>query len=414
MNSTAVLAERSARAGLSAIPVFSQLADEILKTIAEAGSACTFAAGDFVFRDGDPGDCLYSVLSGELRVFKQFANGTQIEIGRLRAGDSFGEIALLDGGPRSNTVQALTSCHLFSLGRDAFLDALPDSPKLVAAVLGSVASHVRASSEYLLRQELEQRAVRAEMEAERLRALTQMVAGVAHEINTPLGIVNTAASIVGQRIGSPLLTEAVTEMRARAHLEDIREAAELIQANVQRAHKLVESFKQLSCNQITNAKETLRLPEVIDDAIGLFAINARQAHLDIRVSNTIADGSSLSWTGYRGLLTQVILNLLTNIERDGSGGRIDISIGELFVSDDPHFTITVRDYGRGMSPESVSRVFEPFYTTGRARGGTGLGMAIVHNLVTSALKGQIELASEPGGGTAVTMAIPKRIPDLAT
>ena len=415
MNSTAVLGEQSGRAALPAIPLFSQFADELLKTIAEAGRACAFEGGEIVFRDGDPGDCLYSVLSGELRIFKEFSDRTQLEIGRLGPGDSFGEIALLDGGPRSYTVQAVTHSHLFSLGRDAFLEALPAAPTLVAAILANVAAHVRASSEHLLRQEFEQRAIRAEMEIERLRALTQMVAGVAHEINTPLGIVNTAASVVVQRVGSATLSESVSDPSARAQFEDIREAVGLIQASVQRAHTLVESFKQLSVNQVTNAKETLVLPAAIEDAIGLFAINARQAHLDIHVSTAIAAGAPAVWNGYRGFLTQIILNLLTNIERyaypDGSGGRVDFDIADLFVEAEPHFTMTVRDYGCGMSSESLSRVFEPFYTTGRGRGATGLGMAIVHNLVTSALKGSIELTSEPRRGTVITITFPKHIPD---
>jgi signal transduction histidine kinase len=409
MKVTAVFGERST-AVLPAIPLFSQFADELLKTIAAAGRAAAFDAGEIVFHDGEAGDCLYSVLSGELRIFKVVADDTQLEIGRLGPGDSFGEIALLDGGPRTHTVQALTNCQLFSLGREAFLDALPASPKLVAAVLGNVAAHVRASSEHLLRRELEQRALRAEMEIERLRALTQMVAGVAHEINTPLGIINTAASVVVERIASSSLTEAAIGSAERAELQDIREGAELVQANARRAHELVESFKQLSANQITSAREVLSLPAVVDDAIGLFAINARRSHLDIRVLNTIADTSSQSWYGCRGFLTQIILNLLTNIERyaypSGMGGLVDVVIDDVRTGSEPHFSIVVRDYGRGMSAASRSRVFEPFYTTGRGQGGTGLGMAIVHNLVTSALKGHIELTSGLGQGTAVKLTLP--------
>jgi len=414
MNFTAVLGERSTSPALPAIPLFSQFADELLKTIAEAGRACAFEADEIVFHDRDAGDCLYSVLSGELRIFKVFADGTQLEIGRLGPGDSFGEIALLDGGPRAYTVQAKTHCQLFSLGRDAFLEALPASPKLVAAVLGNVAAHVRASSEHLLRQELEQRAIRAEMEIERLRALTQMVAGVAHEINTPLGIINTAASVVVQRLESSSLNEAAIGAAGRADFDDVREGAELIQANAGRAHRLVESFKQLSASQITNAREVLSLPAVVDDAIGLFAINARRSRLDIRVLNTIADSSRQSWDGCHGFLTQIILNLLTNIERyaypNGIGGLVDVVIDDVRAGSEWHFSIVVHDYGCGMSAASLSRVFEPFYTTGRGQGGTGLGMAIVYNLVTSALKGHVDLTSTLGQGTTVTITFPKSIP----
>jgi len=410
MNSAAALGETGTRASLPAIPLFSHLADELLRTISEAGTVRAFAAGEAVFHDGDPGDCLYSVLAGGLRVSKTLEDGTEVELGRLGPGDSFGELALLDGGPRSNTVEAVTPCHLFSLGREAFLDALPESPRLVAAVLSNLVAHIRASSEHLLREELEQRAIRAEMELERLRALTQMVAGVAHEINTPLGIVNTAASVVRQRVSSPALAQAIIDSPARAEFEDIREAISLIHANIERAHKLVGSFKQLSAGQIADVKEPLPIVAVVEDAVGLFAISARKAQLEMQIVNTLPGGSDESWLGYRGLLTQVVLNLLTNIERyaySDHGGRIEIWIG----GKESHFTITVRDFGRGIPAEAISRVFEPFYTTGRAKGATGLGLAIVHNLVTSAMKGRVEVTSTPGSGTSVTITVPKSIPD---
>lgn len=414
MKSTAILHPRPTRVALPAIPLFSQLADELLATVSHAGTASRFEAGQIVFRDGDPGDCLYSVLSGELRAFKRLEDGSIVELGRLGPGDSFGEGALLDGRPRSNTVVALTRCRVYRLGRDAFLAALPDSRRLFAAVLGHLVAHVRASTEHLLREELEQRAVRAEMDLERHRAITQMVAGVAQEINTPIGIVNTAARVVRQRIGSDAVKQAVGDSPARADLDDVREAVDLMQANIARAHKLIRNFKQLSVSQMTDDREVLSLVTVIEEAVQLFAINARQANLHIRISNDLSDHAAQTWIGYRGFLTQILLNLLTNIERyayPDSGGLVEVLVSDGSGDADTHFTIAVRDFGCGMSAEAVSRVFEPFYTTGRSKGGTGLGMAIVHNLVTAALKGQLSVESEPGRGTAVTITFPKIIPD---
>jgi len=123
MESIAALHHQLVGAGLPALPP--QIADELLRTIADAGAACTFDAGQMVFRSGDPGDCVYSVLSGALRVFIEMDSGSIVELGQLGPGDSFGEVALLDGGPRSATVQALTPCQLFSLSREAFLAAQP-------------------------------------------------------------------------------------------------------------------------------------------------------------------------------------------------------------------------------------------------------------------------------------------------
>jgi signal transduction histidine kinase len=403
------------RVELPAIPLFSDIADELLRTVADAGRAVALEPGQIVFREGDPGDSLYTVLTGELRISKHLEDGVEVEVRRAGPGDSFGELTLLDGGARSTTVQALTRCQLFTLNRDAFLAVLPTSPKLLSTVLANLVEHVRAASEHLLRDELEQRAIRAEMELEKYRALAQMVAGVAHEINTPLGIVNTAASVVRQRVGSDAIARAAADPAAGQELADIREAVDLMSANVERAHKLIRDFKQLSVSQIVDAKETLSLVDVIDDVIGLFRINARQARLEIRVHDMLPDRAAALWTGYRGFLTQILLNLLTNVERyaypQGAGGLVEVVIAESMSMKEAQFTVTVRDFGRGMAPDQASRVFEPFFTTGRGSGASGLGMAIVHNLVTSALKGRVELTSEPGRGTAVAMTFPKRIPD---
>jgi signal transduction histidine kinase len=303
---------------------------------------------------------------------------------------------------------------VFSLSREAFLRVLPDSPKLLATVISNLVAYARASSDCILREELEQRAMRAEMELERHRALTQMVAGVAHEINTPIGIVNTAASVIRQRLTSDELTNAISEPAARAICDDVSEAAGLIQSNIQRAHKLVHDFKQLAVSQFTDAREELSLLDVVREAVALFAINARQAKLDIHVRDAVTEGGGSRWVGYRRLMTQIVLNLLTNVERyaypDGTGGEVDVCIRQASLGTESAFTVTFRDFGRGMPRDVLSRVFEPFYTTGRAEGATGLGLSIVHNLVTRALGGRIEVASEPGGGTAFTMTFPQTSP----
>ena len=154
-----------------------------------------------LFSQGEPGDSLYTVLSGQLRLYTRLEDGSEIELRRPGPGESLGELALIDGGARSESAEALTGCQLFALSREAFLAALPQSSDLLSTVLNNLVDHVRTTTEHLLRSEFEQRVLRTEMELEKLRALAQMVAGVAHEINTPIGIVNTAASIVRQRIG---------------------------------------------------------------------------------------------------------------------------------------------------------------------------------------------------------------------
>jgi signal transduction histidine kinase len=259
-----------------------------------------------------------------------------------------------------------------------------------------------------------EQALRSEAALERHRALTQMVAGVAHEINTPLGIASTALSVIEGRLALPQVRALFEASEAtRELLADILDSSALLKANVLRAHKLVETFKKISVGQITESLEKTNLPELIADAVDLFRINARQAKLSIHIDTSEVSGSP-EWLGYPGYLTQVIMNFLQNIERyaypEGQGGPVEITVADRGNDGDAGFTVTVQDYGAGIGPENLARIFDPFFTTGRGRGGTGLGLAIVNTIVTSALKGEISVASEPGQGTAFTVTFPKIIP----
>ena len=401
---------------LRSIPLFARVGAAPLRALAAAGRTVEVGPGEIVVGAGAAAGRLYSVLAGELRVSARGADGVVVELCRLGAGESFGELAVLDGGARPATVEALTPCRLFALDREAFLAALPRSPALLASVLAGLTESVRAGSQRVVAEELEQRALRAEMEREKYRALTELVAGVAHEINTPLGIVVTAASVVGRRASAEALTAAAAgDPEARSALDDLRAAAALIDANIRRAHGLIQSFKQLSVSQLVDAREALSLPDAVAEIAALFRIEARRAGLELRVRDDLPDRAAAVWVGYRGYLTQVLLNLLTNVARyaypEGAGGAVEIVVAAAGGGKEDRFAITVRDFGRGIAPDARPRVFEPFFTTGRGRGGTGLGLAIVHNVVTSVLQGEVELTSEPGQGTAVTLTIPKTVPE---
>jgi signal transduction histidine kinase len=221
--------------------------------------------------------------------------------------------------------------------------------------------------------------------------------------------------VVKGRLNAPVFAPLAHDPKARGAIEDVREAIDLIEGNIRRAHKLVQDFKQLSVGQIRDTKETLDLVAVVDEVVGLFKINARQAKLTIEVHHELPDAASRAWLGYRGFLSQVLLNLMTNIERyaypDGKGGRVEILVAADGRRADEWFVITVSYFGRGIAADDLPRIFEPFFTTGRGKGGTGLGMAIVQNIVTTALKGQIEVASTLGTGTKVTLRFPRTISD---
>ena len=261
--------------------------------------------------------------------------------------------------------------------------------------------------------------VRSEMEIERHRSLSQMVVGMAHEINTPLGIVNTAASAITELVRDEALVESTSKDEdAEDVFNDLTEAAELIQGNIDRANRLVEQFKGLSVRQVTEARETVDLIDCVEEVVGLFRIQAKRSALEVIIQNRIADREQTQWNGYPGYLSQILLNLLTNVQRyaypDTNGGRVELEVNAADLSGHPAYRIAVRDFGVGICDENQAQIFNPFFTTGRTKESTGLGLSIVFNLANDSLKGTIHVESTVGSGTTFTLAFPKDVPNLAT
>ena len=142
------------------------------------------------------------------------------------------------------------------------------------------------------------------MERERHRSLAQMVVGVAHEVNTPLGIINTAASIIKRELTSETVKVLPDDRKVQSLVGDLLETADLMQKNIVRAHTLIQSFKNLSVSQIADTKEALILPEVIDEILALFSIQARHARLDVTFTHTLPE-AQCTWVGYRGHLSRI-------------------------------------------------------------------------------------------------------------
>jgi signal transduction histidine kinase len=276
-------------------------------------------------------------------------------------------------------------------------------------LLARVATHLAMDR---LRRENE-RLIRDQSESARHRSVAQMVAGVAHEINTPLGIVRTAADLITQAIASPTIAALAQTPDGKPVVEDLAEAARLIERNAARAHTLVHDFKKVSVNQITDIKETVDLAEVVAETSHLFRVSSRQSRMEVSIVNELPEQRG-EWLGYPGSLSQVLLNLLGNAQRyayaEETGGRVEITLAIEGSGDRAAYRITVRDFGHGMPPENVARIFDPFFTTGRGKGGSGLGMAIVYNIVTVHLAGAITVESTVGAGTTVALTLPRVVP----
>ena len=169
----------SLESSLHSILFFQGLTDEELAQLAGIGQTRDAAAQDVVFSEGDEADALYVLLSGQVRVYGRDEEGNEAEFTTLNEGEFFGEMALLDGKPRSATVACVDPCGFFILGRADFLHLLTESEHLLADLLAELSNRIRGTSEKYFWNLLKKQRFKAEVELERHRSLSQMVAGVA-------------------------------------------------------------------------------------------------------------------------------------------------------------------------------------------------------------------------------------------
>lgn len=251
------------------------------------------------------------------------------------------------------------------------------------------------------------------VQAEKLAALAGLVAGIAHEINTPVGIAVTAASTLEEETAK--LRAAVDAGQAKrshvtAYLDIAAESARLISGHCQRAGELIQSFKKMAVDQTSDERRHLDLGQYLTDVVRSLGPELKKT----RASLSVECPAGLGVETFPGALSQIITNLVMNAVIHGLGngqteGRITIS-----VTCNKSGVIELRhaDSGKGVPEHLVSRIFEPFFTTRRGSGGSGLGLGVVHNLVTRSLQGSIHHEQTPGGGATFVIRFPARIPAL--
>jgi signal transduction histidine kinase len=248
------------------------------------------------------------------------------------------------------------------------------------------------------------------IETERLAALGSLVAGVAHEISSPIGTSLTVASTLANR--SADFTDQIASHQVRRALvvefaDGCRGAADQLVANLQRAAALIQSFKQVAIDRSSDDRRAFDLKLATEQVVASVRsrLSKSQSSLAIEMPSDIAMDS---FPGpYGQVLTSLIFNAVTHGFTDRPGGHMLIEARRLGLD---QVEVTFSDDGKGI-PEQVQRhVFDPFFTTRRAQGSTGLGLYIVHNLVTQQLGGRIRLASAPGKGTSICMTLPLLAP----
>ena len=249
------------------------------------------------------------------------------------------------------------------------------------------------------------------LRSEKMAALGSLVAGVAHELNTPIGNSVTVASTL-QESATLMLAEVRGGQPRRStldkHLEASTKGAEILVRNLHRAAELVSSFKQVAVDQSSNHKRDFDLRQALEEVV----VTLEPLYKKTPYTLILDLATDIQLVSYPGPLGQIITNFITNALAHAFEGR---EAGNMHLTtrllDHHHVEIKFSDDGIGITEQHLERVFDPFFTTKLGQGGSGLGMHIVYNLVTGVLGGKISLTSKLGQGTQLSMVLPLLAPE---
>ena len=243
------------------------------------------------------------------------------------------------------------------------------------------------------------------VQAEKMAALGRLVAGVAHELNTPIGNIMMVASTqqdVAKQLTRSVASGALTRTALTSLVGQIDEGAELMLSSSRRAAELIQNFKQVAVDQTTDQLRDFDLDRQIAEMLSV--INHVLAKTPVKLLQQLEPGISMH--SYPGPLGQVLTNLVMNAAKHGFNDTQAGTITVACARQGERACITVTDDGVGIPPENVGKIFDPFFTTKLGQGGTGLGLHISHNMVHGPLRGRMTVQSTPGQGTVFTVLLP--------
>lgn len=306
---------------------------------------------------------------------------------------------------RINTHLGLRAAQRQLLERNAALQQEVEIRRQAEAALEKTNQHLARTIETLERTQAQL------VLAAKVAGLGAIVTGIAHELNTPIGVAMLTASSLDadvQRMQQlqPRLGEDKVKKESLDRLyKNVGEELSLLDSSLHRAGDLIRKFKMVAIDQLDSRTRVFDLNQLVHQTVSEFQIQATTNHrIDIQIAPAIAI------SGYPGALEQVLNNLLSNAVQhafdSASGGSILI---EGSPTNNDWVTLTISDNGKGIPPERVTRIFDPFYTTQLGKGGSGFGLYAVYNQITHLMGGRINVESTPGKGTRFVLEMPRRV-----
>ena len=246
------------------------------------------------------------------------------------------------------------------------------------------------------------------VESEKMASLGSLVAGISHEINTPLGVARTSSSHVQDslvKLEKAFNEGTLTKNDMQGFIELFKDGLHLMTSNLMRANELMTSFKQVSADQSHDEVRPFNLYEYLQETLYTLKPNLKRYNISIVVDCDKQFVISSLPGAFSQIITNLIMNSLNHAYEPQAQGSIHIQV----INHENSYTLIYKDDGHGMTEDTRKRIFDPFFTTKRGNGGTGLGMHIIYNLVTHKLNGTIEVASAEGQGCQFTMELPNII-----
>ena len=246
------------------------------------------------------------------------------------------------------------------------------------------------------------------VQAEKMASLGRLVAGVAHELNTPIGNIVTVSSThqeLVEQLARRMTEGALTRSALLEFVNASSEGAVLIQRAAARAATLIQNFKQVAVDQTTDQLREFDMARQMQEVLSVIAPEISKT--PIKLECKLCPGIAMHT--YPGPLGQVITNLVVNAVRHGFDSKRAGTITVTSLLHNDQVKIMVSDTGQGIPPENLGKIFDPFFTTKLGYGGTGLGLHICHNIVYGPLRGSMTVASTEGVGTTFTLLIPRKV-----
>ena len=332
-----------------------------------------YRTGDLIFSEGEDGHFACLLREGAVEIFRGHG-AARATIATIHPGQMFGELSLVDGGKRMASACATQDSTVFLFDGKVFKGKLAGLPEGSLAALGS------------------------------------LVAGVAHELNTPIGNSVTVGSTLQHQVRELSVAYNKGELR-RSRLQEFIEGAthgaDILMRSLARASDLIGSFKRVAVDQSSDQRRVFDLQTTLREV----CLTLEPMYKNTPFHLNVAVPDALTLDSYPGALGQLVTNFVSNALQHGFESRSVVQMKLWAQTSGPdqvalHFT----DDGNGMSDDTRNRVFDPFFTTKLGQGGSGLGMNIVYNIVREIMGGRIEIASSKGAGTHITVVLPRVAP----